>query len=129
MTKEEAIYKILKESSLSQMVKNRIFPLVAPLGTDKYPFIVYSQTSRRTQGTKDGDNRMLVIAVSVVAKSYKEAHDISLDVQRVFFDDHTTSIEETVGFRDFQFESETELYDLQTDTYMVKTEISYEYNI
>ena len=46
MTKEEAIYKILVESDLAQKVKNRIYPLVAPYGVNRFPYIVYSQMSR-----------------------------------------------------------------------------------
>lgn len=128
MTKEEAIYTILSQSELNTQVGGRIYPLVAPYQTDKYPFCVYSQMSRRAQGTKDGDECSLILAVSIASKTYKEAHDLALLAQKIFYDDATTTTEETVGFSNFRFESETEMFDLQTNTFMVKVEVSYEYN-
>lgn len=128
MTKEEAIFKILSESALADHVENRIYPLVVPYGAEKYPYIVYSQQSRKAPGTKDGSERTLILAVSVVSKSYKEAHDIARLAQGVFYTDETTAIEDEIGLRDFIFESETEAYDLQTNSFLVKSEISYEYS-
>ena len=128
MTKEEAIYNILTESELSKYVGDRIYPLVVPNGVNKYPFVIYTQEVTRTVGTKDGDRRTLNLALSVVSKGYKEAHEIACALQTVFFSDHTTEIEKAVGWDDFRFESESEMFDLASDTYMVKTEVSYEYS-
>ena len=128
MTKEEAIYKILTESDLAQKVKTMIYPLVAPYGVNRFPYIVYSQMSRYAQGTKDDENRMLILAISAVSKTYKEAHDIAFLAQKILYSDHTTEIENTVGFSNFRFESESEAYDREHDSFMVKLEVSYEYN-
>ena len=113
MTKEEAIYKILSESDLSQKVKNRIYPLVAPLGVNRFPYIVYSQMTRYAQGTKDNENRMLILAISAVSKTYKEAHDIAFLAQKILYSDHTTEIENTVGFSNFRILLVSQISDLK----------------
>lgn len=124
MTKEDAIYEMLSKSELSKEVGNRIYPLAAEEGT-QFPFVVYSQYSGAQPGTKDGSERQLTVAVSVVSKKYKEAHTLTELVMPAALKARTLTV--LAGMYDPEFLAESEQFDVTTGAFAVKTEITYDY--
>lgn len=116
---------MLSKSMLGKVVGNRIYPLAAEEGT-QFPYCVYSQFSRTEPGTKDGSVRLLTVAVSIVSKKYKEAHTLTeLVMPAAFGAKHIT---EQADMYDPSFLAESEIYDLNTGAFMVKTEIAYDFS-
>jgi hypothetical protein len=63
-----------QEEAVTRYVGNRIFPVVAPLGVEAFPFIGYDMTGGTGDSTKDGTtDDVASVRLSVVAKSYEEA--------------------------------------------------------
>ena len=63
-----------QEEAVTRYVGNRIFPVVAPLGVEAFPFIGYDMTGGTGDSTKDGTtDDVASVRFSVVAKSYEEA--------------------------------------------------------
>ena len=62
-----------QEEAVTRYVGNRIFPVVAPLGVEAFPFIGYDMTGGTGDSTKDGTvDDVASVRLSVVAKSYEE---------------------------------------------------------
>ena len=74
-----------QEEAVTRFVGNRIFPVVAPLGVEAFPFIGYDMTGGTGDSTKDGTTDDVVsVQLSVVAKSYEEAIKIGNAVRYAF---------------------------------------------
>lgn len=74
-----------QEEAVKRYVGNRIFPVVAPLGVEAFPFIGYDMTGGTGDSTKDGTTDDVVsVQLSVVAKSYEEAIKIGNAVRYAF---------------------------------------------
>jgi hypothetical protein len=74
-----------QEEAVTRYVGNRIFPVVAPLGVEAFPFIGYDMTGGTGDSTKDGTTDDVVsVQLSVVAKSYEEAIKIGNAVRYAF---------------------------------------------
>ena len=74
-----------QEEAVTRYVGNRIFPVVAPLGVEAFPFIGYDMTGGIGDSTKDGTTDDVVsVRLSVVAKSYEEAIKIGNAVRYAF---------------------------------------------
>lgn len=74
-----------QEESVTRYVGNRIFPVVAPLGVEAFPFIGYDMTGGTGDSTKDGTtDDVASVRFSVVAKSYEEAILIGNAVRYAF---------------------------------------------
>lgn len=83
-----------QEEAVTRYVGNRIFPVVAPLGVEAFPFIGYDMTGGIGDSTKDGTTDDVVsVRLSVVAKSYEEAIKIGNAV-RYAFEGKTAKYEE-----------------------------------
>lgn len=124
MTISETVYYILKEDTeFKAKVKNRIYPLVAPDGAEKYPFAVFSYVSAGTVGTKDGREREVTVAVTIVDKNYDNAHETAAMVEDVFIKAEATANQNDLY--DPEFLRESEEYSQELDAYLVKTEINF----
>lgn len=74
-----------QEEAVTRYVGNRIFPVVAQLGVEAFPFIGYDMTGGTGDSTKDGTTDDVVsVQLSVVAKSYEEAIKIGNAVRYAF---------------------------------------------
>ena len=74
-----------QEDAVTRYVGNRIFPVVAPLGVEAFPFIGYDMSGGIGDSTKDGTTDDVVsVRLSVVAKSYEEAIKIGNAVRYAF---------------------------------------------
>lgn len=74
-----------QEEAVTRYVGNRIFPVVAPLGVEAFPFIGYDMSGGIGDSTKDGTTDDVVsVRLSVVAKSYEEAIKIGNAVRYAF---------------------------------------------
>ena len=74
-----------QEEAVTRYVGNRIFPVVAPLGVEAFPFIGYDMTGGTGDSTKDGTtDDVASVRISVVAKSYEEAIKIGNAVRYAF---------------------------------------------
>ena len=74
-----------QEEAVTRYVGNRIFPVVAPLGVEAFPFIGYDMTGGTGDSTKDGTtDDVASVRLSVVAKSYEEAIRIGNAVRYAF---------------------------------------------
>lgn len=74
-----------QEKAVTRYVGNRIFPVVAPLGVESFPFIGYDMTGGTGDSTKDGTtDDVASVRFSVVAKSYEEAILIGNAVRYAF---------------------------------------------
>lgn len=74
-----------QEKAVTRYVGNRIFPVVAPLGVEAFPFIGYDMTGGTGDSTKDGTtDDVASVRFSVVAKSYEEAILIGNAVRYAF---------------------------------------------
>ena len=74
-----------QEEAVTRYVGNRIFPVVAPLGVEAFPFIGYDMTGGTGDSTKDGTtDDVASVRLSVVAKSYEEAILIGNAVRYAF---------------------------------------------
>ena len=83
-----------QEEAVTRYVGNRIFPVVAPLGVEAFPFIGYDMTGGTGDSTKDGTtDDVASVRLSVVAKSYEEAILIG-DAVRYAFEGKTAVYEE-----------------------------------
>ena len=83
-----------QEEAVTRYVGNRIFPVVAPLGVEAFPFIGYDMSGGIGDSTKDGTTDDVVsVRLSVVAKSYEEAIKIGNAV-RYAFEGKTAKYEE-----------------------------------
>lgn len=83
-----------KDNEVTKHVGNRIFPVVAPLGVDVFPYIMYDMNGGIGDATKDGvTDDVATVGISIVAKSYEEAILIGNKV-RYAFEDKTANYEE-----------------------------------
>ena len=74
-----------QEEAVTRYVGNRIFPVVAPLGVEAFPFIGYDMSGGIGDSTKDGTTDDVVsVRLSVVAKSYEETIKIGNAVRYAF---------------------------------------------
>lgn len=74
-----------QEEAVTRYVMNRIFPVVAPLGVDDFPFVGYDMSGGTGDSTKDGTtDDVVTVQISVVAKSYEEAILIGNAVRYAF---------------------------------------------
>ena len=74
-----------QEEAVTRYVGNRIFPVVAPLGVDDFPFVGYDMAGGTGDSTKDGTtDDVASVRLSVVAKSYEEAILIGNAVRYAF---------------------------------------------
>lgn len=74
-----------QEEAVTRYVGNRIFPVVAQLGVEAFPFIGYDMTGGTGDSTKDGTtDDVASVRLSVVAKSYEEAIKIGNAVRYAF---------------------------------------------
>ena len=74
-----------QEEAVTRYVGNRIFPVVAPLGVEAFPFIGYDMTGGTGDSTKDGTtDDVASVRLSVVAKSYEETIKIGNAVRYAF---------------------------------------------
>ena len=78
----EAVYQALANNeAVAAYVGSRIFPLVAPEGTE-FPYIVYSRLSMTTARDKDSFfyQQDVMETVVICTETYKEGVDISMAV-------------------------------------------------
>nr|DAJ47722.1 MAG TPA: tail component [Caudoviricetes sp.] len=76
---------LCSNSDIVAAVGKRIYPLVIPEGTPRYPFIVYRNLGVQPDYTKDGNNQDSVqVQVTVVAKGYEESVSIANTVRYAF---------------------------------------------
>ena len=73
------ISRVLSNSEdLTEKIGNRLYPLVVPMGVDKYPYVVYDTNGGTGDETKDGTiEDISTVQLSIVAKSYHEALNIA----------------------------------------------------
>ena len=83
-----------QEEAVKRYVGNRIFPVVAPLGVEAFPFIGYDMSGGIGDSTKDGTTEDVVsVRLSVVANSYEETIKIG-NAGRYAFEGKTAVYEE-----------------------------------
>lgn len=93
---------LLSDDNLSPLIGNRIYPLVAPEGTN-FPFIIYKRESLRSNGCKDGYYEDTVqFSITIVCTRYAESVEIAQKVRKTLersniadmYDVHITSATE-----------------------------------
>lgn len=78
---------LTKNDIVVEDVDNRIYPLVIPVGTPEYPFIVFRNDGITTDGTKDGTCEDSVnVSVIIVTKDYMQAIELANTVRYSFED-------------------------------------------
>lgn len=80
--------------AVTQMVGNRVYPLVVPQGVEIYPFICYDMSGGTGDSTKDGIvDDVATVNISVISKKYEDAIRIGNAV-RYAFEGKTADYEE-----------------------------------
>lgn len=126
MTKEEAIYKVLSENTdIKAVVGKRVYPVIAPASTD-FPYLTYSTQSSAQPGTKDGNERTVVVSVSFVEKNYLSAHEHANLIMPAIFSKEDILAEGNLFNPEFL--QEQDAYNLNCDAYMVSTDFTLEFN-
>ena len=80
------ISRVLENNKeIQRRISGRVYPLVIPSGTDKYPYIVYDTNGGTGETTKDGVvEDVSTVRLSVISKGYREALEIGHIVRYAF---------------------------------------------
>lgn len=71
--------------AVTQMVGDRVYPLVVPQGVEIYPFICYDMSGGAGDSTKDGIvDDVATVNISVISKKYEDAIRIGNAVRYAF---------------------------------------------
>ena len=128
--KQASLYlKALIESSsaITTACGSRIYPIAAPAGVNEFPFITFEHQSRPGDGTKDGDERVIDAAISVVSRTALEAEELSdslLPAMYNYCESESNTFSGT--FYDPDFSKEEELYTPDIDAFIVRLHITFE---
>lgn len=96
------IRKMLHESALRDKVGGRIFMDGLNRETD-FPFVVYTYTVSKDEGTKDGDQDLCQVSVFVFSKDGEESLELANDVRKAL--EHSEGYYEEFSVVDTEFES------------------------
>lgn len=96
------IRKVLHESILRDKVGGRIFMDGLNRETE-FPFVVYTYTVSKDEGTKDGDQDLCQVSVFVFSKDGEESLELANDVRKAL--EHSEGYYEEFSVVDTEFES------------------------
>lgn len=96
------IRKVLYESAVRDKVGGRIFMDGLNRETE-FPFIVYTYTVSKDEGTKDGDEDLCQVSVFVFSKDGEESLEIAHEVRKAL--EHSEGDYEGFTVVDTEFES------------------------
>ena len=96
------IRKMLHESVLRDKVGGRIFMDGLNRETE-FPFVVYTYTVSKDEGTKDGDEDLCQVSVFVFSKDGEESLELANDVRKAL--EHSEGEYEEFSVVDTEFES------------------------
>jgi hypothetical protein len=110
----EAIYSVLASTAaVTAKVGQRIFPLVAPEGT-QFPYVVYSCMSMSAARDKDSFfyQQLVTEGIVVCTDEYKEGVDIAMAIlEALQFDDREIAVGDgTLSVLESRFDTRTEDY-------------------
>ena len=89
---------LLNNSDLTDLIGNKVFPLVANVGT-QFPFIVYRRTSYQSASNKDLEDEIVFIEITVVTTKYEDSVNIA-DLVADTLNRKTTSIIDDIQITD-----------------------------
>lgn len=96
------IRKMLHESALREKVGGRIFMDGLNRETE-FPFVVYTYTVSKDEGTKDGEQDLCQVSVFVFSKDGEESLELANDVRKAL--EHSEGYYEEFSVVDTEFES------------------------
>lgn len=96
------IRKMLHESALRDKVGGRIFMDGLNRETE-FPFVVYTYTVSKDEGTKDGDEDLCQVSVFVFSKDGEESLELANDVRKAL--EHSEGYYDEFSVADTEFES------------------------
>lgn len=67
---------LLNNEDVTNVLDNKIFPLVANAGTT-FPFLVYRRSGYRTDGNKDYGNEIVSVEIAVLSPKYEESVNVA----------------------------------------------------
>lgn len=116
------IRKVLHESALRDKVGGRIFMDGLNRETE-FPFVVYTYTVSKDEGTKDGDQDLCQVSVFVFSKDGEESLELANDVRKAL--EHSEGYYEEFSVVDTEFESyrgglDTDVYERELN-FNIKT--------
>lgn len=118
------IASIQNDKKLTEIVEDRIYPVVIPIGTPQYPFITFTSSAENPDETKDGvcmDNVSTVMLI--VSKSYNEAISIGSLVRRAI--EGKTAKYEDYDIIESNMMSWTEDYAMDIDSFTVTVSFNF----
>ena len=63
---------LLNNEDVTNVLDNKIFPLVANAGTT-FPFLVYRRSGFRTEGNKDYSDEIVTVELAILSQKYEES--------------------------------------------------------
>lgn len=67
---------LLNNEDVTNVLNNKIFPLVANAGTT-FPFVVYRRSGYRTDGNKDYADEIVSVELAVLSQKYEESVNVA----------------------------------------------------
>lgn len=107
---------------------NRIFPIAAPAGIKDFPFVTFEHQSRPSDGTKDGEERIIDAVFSIVSRTALEAEELSDSILPAMFAFcENAELDNYMDvFSEPEFSKEEELYVEEIDAFIVRLNITFE---
>lgn len=90
---KELVNLLLNESDVTKYVNDKIFPLVANVGTT-FPFIVYRRTSYQPNSNKDFEDEIVSVEITILSENYAESVDIANNVAQALLHKKTEIIDD-----------------------------------
>lgn len=107
-----------ENKNISSLVGDSIYPMVAPMGVPKFPFICYQSGISSVDYTKDGEaGDTLNVAIAIISKTYSEAVDIAESVRYAL--ERSVNEYELYSVQDCMLLSTNEDYLEQLDAYSI----------
>lgn len=107
-----------ENKNISSLVGDSIYPMVAPMGVPKFPFICYQSGISSVDYTKDGEaGDTLNVAIAIISKTYSEAVDIAESVRYAL--ERSVNEYELYSVQDCMLLSTNEDYLEQLDAYRI----------
>ena len=107
-----------ENKNISSLVGDSIYPMVAPMGVPKFPFICYQSGISNVDYTKDGEaGDTLNVAIAIISKTYSEAVDIAESVRYAL--ERSVNEYELYSVQDCMLLSTNEDYLEQLDAYSI----------
>lgn len=67
---------LLNNEDVTNVLNNKIFPLVANAGTT-FPFVVYRRSGYRTDGNKDYADEIVSVELAILSQKYEESVNVA----------------------------------------------------